>query len=392
MRSLICVLNGLWSRKFTLTSSGVESFFSAKWFVAAILYVLSVALMAKDPWFGREGFTYAQGGFVILISFVLVTTLSFDWCYLGRSRGGNLVLQLLLTVPMVLLIGRLVGVPSESPWFHSLTVCGIIKSAVGLAAKIVGLPDIIPAPVKEIFASPRAAVFFFAVCVSLTVAQRKMLRVGLVISIFAALIAFALADVQNPPSWKFCIGAIVMVAGIALQFHDTTPEVIDHNLVRRLRSVTDEAERRCTIRILKKACAEGSLSLKTAREVVRRCYVDEFGFTMEQVHSVIIPAIFNRLVTEHQLISLSYSEGEGRLLPAKGLFLEKNDWLAVAVVPRSVAVGIIALLWWMIPIDAVPDIIPVVGWIDDFLIVTLGGGAVWRTLSSLRHTRMHSSD
>jgi Uncharacterized conserved protein len=384
MSKLLEAVDEFFSRQRRFPDAGVESFCTPKWFVVALLYLFAAVLMAQDPWYGQDLFTYAQGGFVILISFVLVTTISFDWCYLGHSRGGNLVLQFLLILPMAMMLGRLIGAPSERMVVSGGSLLGHVKSAFKSGANLVGLLDLIPNPIKELFASPKAALLFALICMSLTAAKNKMLKVGLVVTTLVFLIAFTLSDAVCPPSLTFVAGVLLMITGIAMQFRDVTPEIIDRNIALRLRNVTDEAERRCSIRILKKVCADGKIAPKTAYEIIRRCYVEQFGVDSETVHNIIAPAILNRLVSEHELLAVSYAQGAGTLSPAPGLYLCDRSWLEVALVPRSVVVGVIALLWWLTPIDLFPDALPVVGAIDDFVVVTLGGGAAWRELVSLR--------
>ena len=377
-------LNALFARTWVLGSHGVQSFFSVRWFVVLSLYLLATVLMAFDPWFGKEKFAYAQGGYVILMSVILVSALCFDWGYLGRSKGGNLALQFLLVLPTTLLLARLVGAPSERLAASNSHLLQQVMSSVKSLAGWVGLLELIPNPIKDIFASPQSAILFLIICFSLTVARNKILRVGLVFTALAFLMAFTLADPVRTPSASFIAGVLVLGFGLALHFHDITPEIQNQNIVDHLRNVTDEAERRCTIRILRRICVDGHLAPRTIDEIVFRCYADQFGVEPNLVRTQIAPQILNRLVSEHGLVEVRALQGRVEVRPTKALTQPHNPWLAVALVPRCVVVGVLALLWWLTPVDLIPDAIPVLGSLDDFFIVSLGGGGVLQTLKALR--------
>lgn len=383
MRLIPESVNDFCSRKRFFLPSGTCTFFSPKWLVITSLYLLSSALMGCDPWFGGEMFTYAQGGYVILLSMILVSTICFDWCYLGQSRGGNLFLQFLLLLPMALLLGRLIGAPAETS-AQSANLLSYLKSAFKSAAEFVGLLDLIPNAVKDLFASFKSACLFLMICFSLTAARNKSIRVGMIVTIFAFLVSFTVADAKASPSVQFIAGMILMLLGIVMHFHDTTSESIDRNILLHLQNVTDEAERRCSIRVLKKVCAEGHVTPKTIFEVIYRCYAEEFQVEPNIVRSQVAPLILNRLVSEHGLLEIFYANGRAEIRPTAALINPHNPLLLVAMVPRCVVVGVIALFWWLTPVDLIPDSIPFVGSLDDFVIVTLGGGGVLQSIRTLR--------
>ena len=379
-------VRGLCSRGL-LNGRGVETFFSLRWLVVAGLYLLATGLMAMDPWFGQSVFTYAQGGYVILISLVLVSAMSFEWGYLGRSGGGNLFLQFFLVLPMVLLLGRLIGSPSEQLVGQGETMLKMLADSFKSIAGLVGVFDAIPRPVVELFSSPRAACLFAVICLSLTAARGKMLRVGLIVTTFAFLGSFTLADQSMAPSIPFIAGMVCLCVGVAFQFHDVSQEAVDRNIVLKLRDVTDEAERRCSIRVLKRVAAEGGVSPQVVYEIVHRCYVGEFSFDPAVVRTEVAPRLLNRLVTEHGLLEVSYLRGEARVRALPTLTAPHSPWLAIALIPRCVVVGVIALVWWLTPIDLIPDAIPIVGSLDDFVIVSLGGSGVVQTIRALRNRK-----
>lgn len=47
--------------------------------------------------------------------------------------------------------------------------------------------------------------------------------------------------------------------------------------------------------------------------------------------------------------------------------------------------GVVAVLYAILPVDAVPDVIPVVGWLDDLGVLGLAAGLIWRDMA--RHAK-----
>lgn len=43
--------------------------------------------------------------------------------------------------------------------------------------------------------------------------------------------------------------------------------------------------------------------------------------------------------------------------------------------------GVLAVVYAVLPVDAVPDVIPVVGWLDDIGFLGLAAGLIWRDMA-----------
>ena len=47
--------------------------------------------------------------------------------------------------------------------------------------------------------------------------------------------------------------------------------------------------------------------------------------------------------------------------------------------------GVLAVIYAIVPLDAVPDVIPVFGWLDDIGFLGLAAGLIWRDMA--RHAK-----
>jgi uncharacterized membrane protein YkvA (DUF1232 family) len=50
--------------------------------------------------------------------------------------------------------------------------------------------------------------------------------------------------------------------------------------------------------------------------------------------------------------------------------------------------GGIAIIWWLSPLDIIPDAAPIVGTIDDILVLWLGGTPLMKQIASTRSRRV----
>lgn len=75
-----------------------------------------------------------------------------------------------------------------------------------------------------------------------------------------------------------------------------------------------------------------------------------------------------------------------RSLPAVGsavaawrFFRDRNASLFVK------ALFVLALIYVVMPVDAVPDVVPVVGWLDDLGVVAIASAFLWRAIEPYRY-------
>lgn len=382
-RLLLQVHDRLKDRRIRWTP-GVDTLWSGKWLIVALAYSLAVGLMARDPWFGERYFAWNQGVIVILLSFIVISTLCFEWHLMGRTEGINVLLQFLLMFPFALFLGRIIG----KPWNYSGQT-GLLGKAAGFIKATLnasGISGLIPRPLQELFASPGLAVFMLFICAALSFGHRKATRIGLLLT--AVLIPLAGSLSYSPrPSPLFLLGVGLMLFGAALQFLDVNKYVCDLNILTRLKHVDDEAERKCSIRIAKRAFEDGRVTEQTVLETVRRCYSDQHNFEPDSI-PLIARSLSHRLVHEHGLLSVHLSSDGLFLAPAKNLYVYDSLLAEVALWPRSIILGGIAIIWWLSPLDIIPDAAPIVGTIDDILVLWLGGTPLMKQIASTRSRRV----
>jgi hypothetical protein len=164
---------------------------------------------------------------------------------------------------------------------------------------------------------------------------------------------------QTPvPSLPFIGGLATMLFGMCLQYRDVEKYHRDKEILHRLRHVTDELERRSCLRLVTRTWADGRLGEQTAEGLVRQTYEHVPGVDAVGVHD---------------------SEGIF-LVPPPSLEFEADVLEQIARLPRMVIVFLLASCWVLMPFDIVPDAIPLVGAVDDVIVMTLAGWPLARLL------------
>jgi hypothetical protein len=335
--------------------------------LAFVAYTLGIGFMAMDPWFGEKRFHWNQGVFVILVSYIVAATAAFEWNVLGRVRGVNLLLHFYLIAPLSLLFGRLVGRPTESHAPQSV-LGKAVETVREFLGKTVGLSDVLPSWVLEPFASPATALFLIGICIVLSYGALRT-RLGLLL-LLIGFFAFSSFASDDPPAPVFCLGTLFLAAGLILHYHDIGHTVRQEQALRRLKDVHDDLERRCCLRIVQKVLEDGTMSEKGAFETVRRHY--EAHARSAQEMALCARTVVNRLVYEHGILCLLGSSEGLSLAPSPKLNVQESFFSQLGVWPRNIVLAIIALLWLLLPLDALPDTIPFVGLLDDAVILMLG--------------------
>jgi len=362
---------GLWSwfgramKRPVHSRPGVIGIDDPKWLVVAACYIAAVALMALDPWFGEESFTYTQGVFVVVLAVLIVSGIAWESCLLGRPRGVNLVLHLGLIAPVTLLIGRFVGRPG------SLRDQGLLDQIWNTATWANRAWDLMPDWIVDVFRSP--FVLILILIVSLAFTQRAAnRRIGLL------LVAFLIPGVNafaNPPapSTTFTLGLVCLAAGLWLQAYPYAKIAAQQNVLQRLKPVHDSKELQCSLRLAKQALEEGFVSEEAALSVVQRTYGDQATIGSDEVREM-TRTLTHRLVREHRVLELHGDERGYFLVPNPMVFEIESLLDEVASLLRKCVLTLVAVCWLLSPVDLFPDFVPLVGVLDDVLIGLIGAG------------------
>jgi len=341
----------------------------ARQFLVIVLYFAAARLMMLDPWFTGDAFTWRQSSVITLLGVLMVSAIAFEWHLLGISKGLNLVGQIVLAYPFTLFVARLLG----RPW-HDVGaggVLGALFTAVRAAGGFFGVSSLIPAWIADALSSPGTAMVLLALCVVTSVGGTTATRMGLTAGLF--FIPLAVAFSQQPvPSLPFLGGLATMLVGMAMQFRDVEKYHRDKEILHRLRHVTDDLERRCCLRLVTRTWADGRLGEQTAEGLVRQTYEHVPGVDAEGVREI-TRSITRDLITTHGLLQVRHDSEGIFLVPPPAVDFEADVLEQIARLPRMVIVFVLAVCWVLMPFDIVPDAIPLVGAVDDVIVMTLAG-------------------
>ena len=321
------------------------------------------------PWYGDKQFTYNQGIFVGILAFLIVAGFCWESYLLGRPHGINLILQFLLIIPLVLLIGRIAGLPPAPD--ASYGFLGQLKDYVSHLKDEIGFGSIVPHWLQDIFRNPGILLLIFFTAIAFT-QQKSSRRFALMV------VAFLIPTMQTlshepRPSMAFGFGCLAMIIGIVFQYSRYGPIVGQQNILNRLRAVDDRSELICSLRISKRAAEEGFVTEENVLAVVDR----EYGKILETEPLIIrgiAQTISHRLVREHHVLELYGDERGFFLIPYADIFKIDSIFDEIAMWIRKIILTGLVIIWLISPIDFFPDGIPIIGALDDALIALIGAG------------------
>jgi hypothetical protein len=360
--------------------AGVAGIGDPKWIAVALCYIAAIALMGQDPWFGEKYFTYNQGIFVGILAIFLVAGFCWEIYLLGRPVGINLILHGLLIVPVTLLIGRIAGLPPAPESSYGLL--GQLKDYVISLRDTAGFGSILPVWIQDIFRNPGILLLIFFSSIAFT--QKKAGRRFALVTVAFLIPALQTLSHNSRPSFLFGLGLIALLAGIALQFSRYGDIIGQQNVISRLHAVDDGLEFKCSLRIAKRAVVDGFITEDGVLAIVQREYGKQYELNASTAGGI-AQAISHRLVREHRILELHGDERGFILAPYAAIFKIESLFDEIAVWIRKIIITGIAFIWLISPIDLFPDSIPILGAIDDALIV-LVGAAQW--LDTLKQRRL----
>ena len=77
--------------------------------------------------------------------------------------------------------------------------------------------------------------------------------------------------------------------------------------------------------------------------------------------------VSRKMIHGFNLVNIQQSSTGSFMYPNRQLYIYDSTLRGIAVWPRALAVLFFAIIWFIIPIDIIPDAIPFVGTIDDVL-------------------------
>jgi hypothetical protein len=356
-----------------MTATGIQSFAHWRFGAVLLLHVLASLLFLET---GALGPVEIPLGFVALaISFVIVATVAWQWKSLGDPRElHNFLGHLLLVASVFFLIVRL-----HSPITPTPTVMSAIASSAKWAAGVVGF---FPPALFDSLASPATAVFFVLTCFALSLQRHFAIGLFVVLAIAALALAARQPNFGSMPT--FLGGLASLAVAIGLQFNHAE----ERQFWRRVYDRVDEekalrGDLELKYRVLKRLLREGRpITEQECLATIERALDRTDADPALQETSV---RVVRQMVRADGIVHVEDSSRGRVLVLNPDLYQTPTDLFSmIAVVPRTICVCAVAVLWVLSPIDIVPDSLPVAGVLDDAMVTILGGAAVSNMMQWLR--------
>lgn len=361
---------------------GVWGLSDIKLYLAILSYFASLVFFINDQWFGKAQFDYKLSIVVIFLSLIILASLCWEDYLLGPPQGINLFLHFCLLAPFSLFLSRIIG---ESPAKVEIpSIVNFIGKIVGLVADFSGLTQVVPSWVMEYFYNPSLLLISLFVFLGLCF-KNKTIRLSFVLLIILYLFV---ANVSNSKwNWSFPMGCLCLWTGICLQFCPYEKILKYKKILNKLSVVNDRSEYITSLKICLEAFDSGKVSEDTAVKIIKRAYCE--GKVLSEEHAKLYTGeVVSRLISEHGIVYLKGDLTGKYLVPNDNIIYEDNNYLyGVAIIPRMVFVGVMAIIWIISPIDLIPDNIPFIGTVDDSIIGMIALVQMYKGKKSLDELR-----
>ena len=363
---------------------GVASMTALRFFAVLLLYIGSLIVFARDPFFQSNGiFVYRQGIVTVFFAFVLTASLNWEMLLFGRVAGGNLFLQLMQLPALTLLLARLTAFPSK-PIGPKGILQNLFRYLHSVEQDTFNLTGSVPAWLSDLVGNWRISLCFMLILFFLSF-RNLQLKLGLLLSIL--MILFGTAAAQGLSIWLIG-GTLLLIAGYTFQFCRYDRVIFFENAVRRIArsGPCDSLLSSVMLSVLSSFYENGRVSRPQLLQLVQGVYAEKYPLQGNDLQ-LISAEIVRKMVYQYGLAQV-HSSGEGEFrAPNPRLFRYDNLLGMAAVVPRLLLTTSFAIVWIMLPVDLVPDGIPLFGVLDDAAVALISGFALQKALPSFRPER-----
>lgn len=360
---------------------GVASLTAPRFFAVLLLYIGALIVFAWDPFFQSNGiFVYRQGIVTVFFAFVLTASLNWEMLLFGRVSGANLLLQLMQLPVLTLLLARLTAFPSE-PIGPKGVVQKFFQFLRSADQETFNLAGSLPAWIGDLFSNWRISLCFMLILFFLSFRNLR-LKLGLLISIL--MILFGSAAAGGLSIWLIG-GTLLLIAGYALQFCRYDRVIFFENAVRRIArsGPCDSMLSSVMLSAVSAFYETGRVSRPQMLELVQSVYASAYPLHGNDLQ-LIASEVVRKMVYQYGLAEV-HSSGDGEFLaPNPRLFRYDNLLGMAAVAPRLLLTAVFAILWIVLPVDLVPDGIPLFGVLDDAAVALISGFALQKALPAFR--------
>ena len=363
---------------------GVASMTALRFFAVLFLYIGALIVFARDPFFQNNGiFVYRQGIVTVFFAFVLTASLNWEMLLFGRVAGGNLILQLMQLPALTLLLARLTAFPSK-PIGPQGILQNLFRYLHSVEQDTFNLTGSVPAWLSDLVGNWRISLCFMLILFFLSF-RNLQLKLGLLLSIL--MILFGTAAAQGLSIWLIG-GTLLLIAGYTFQFCRYDRVIFFENAVRRIArsGPCDTLLSSVMLSVLSAFYENGRVSRPQLLQLVQGVYAEKYPLQGNDLQ-LIAGEIVRKMVYQYGL-ALVHSSSEGEFLaPNPRLFRYDNLLGMAAVAPRLLLTASFAIVWIMLPVDLVPDGIPLFGVLDDAAVALISGFALQKALPSFRPER-----
>ena len=324
-------------------------------------------IILRDSFFFQDYSFQMHGIIPLILAFLIASDLNWTMLFTGRPGGPNLFLQIAMMVPLSLLISRMIGPYSfikkaeENTSFLQMVFDKLHNALMSVAQ---ALQAWLPKWLLEMAFHPWLALLVLAVLWVLCF-RSSLVRLSILCIILLVMLATTLADGLN---WPFLLAAVVFITGVTLQWNPYGKIAYLCNVHKHLGNQSGDALMfEVILATMDRLYDSGEMNGREFEQIVRDRYAPRIEYSREE-QRLMMNEIIRRMVEGYHLVSLDVTINGTVVHPIPELY-ECNRLLAnFTIVPRFIAVTFIAFVWTIMPFDAFPDSIPVIGLLDDLAI------------------------
>ena len=360
-------------------TNGITGLNSIRFYLVFVLYSASFLVLMRDPFFFQYGvFTYSQGIVPLLLAYLVVATLCWELSFFGKSSGVNLLLHVVMIAPLALVMARIcVGASSESKPFLKSVMDFVGKQEFGILGS---LNDMIPQWIMDIFCNWKISVFF-VLFVGSQCLKRLSFRLSMMVTMFIIPI---FSTLQSGADMRFfALGGILLLAGMSLQFCRYDSIIYFENVATKLRGGGDRTMLLTIMKIMGQLHERERLSDVNLIHLVRTEY-EKVGDFSEADHRLIAAKLTQMMMYEYNLVRVRNDADGPYIVATEALYRNSGLLSELTIFPKIAVMLVIAIIWVLLPIDAIPDATPIIGTLDDVLVTMVTGLALGTSIRADR--------
>jgi len=361
----------------TLKARGFRGWLDYRLWLAISFHLSACILFYQSPFYSAVEFHLFKLFWDLVFALLVMSTLCWEWRLFGPINAPNLSGHFSFLISLTFLFDRFFTRPIE---IQPSTFTGFLGKMIGKTASIIlqSIGDFVnnilhlPVWLQEIFRSPLLMILFVLLCFILNLPRQKGIpALGIIF------ILYLISTIANPRSgvdvWFFG-GVLCLLIGIWLQRQDSLSHDFWRTVLSKLGAKDYYRNIAAKGAIIKATYEDGSVVDTRVRAIVAQYFnLDDSSPTCYRESA----RILKELVVRDAIFTSELTE-RGFIFYLNPRILEQNDyWSRFPSYFRGVVIGIVALLWLLMPLDLIPDSIPIVGVIDDLFVCAAGGKIVF---------------